>query len=361
VAGGADSLGMDLATGIRVRWALAAAGLAAGVCALWIGLRFFGAEATLYVDDLSTALAAGAAAALCLRAARRHGGRLRLFWGLLGWACAAWTLAETLWAVYDLVLNEPVPVPSWADVGYLSAIPVTVAALLVHPAMHDSAIRRARATIDGLVMATAVAFLGWTVVLGPLWRHSDLSTIGGVVDVAYPFGDIVMLALVVLILRALEPRGRQALWFVLGGILVMAISDSTYTYMTEVKNYASGNMLDEGWIVAYLLVAVGAYCGTRPEELPARAAPDEPPSVVSLVVPYVVVLLALGAAAVEIELGRHLTRVDWYMAMALVLLVLGRQALLVMDSMRLSRAHAGVTAYATLAGMAAPDAGHRSR
>ena len=34
-----------------------------------------------------------------------------------------------------------VPVPSWADVGYLSAIPLTVAALVVHPATRGSGTR----------------------------------------------------------------------------------------------------------------------------------------------------------------------------------------------------------------------------
>src|ERR1035438_5267768 len=64
----------------------------------------------------------------------RHGTRSSQcrFWLLLGSALGAWTFAEVIWGVYDLVLNTAVPVPSLADVGYLGAIPLAAAALLCH-------------------------------------------------------------------------------------------------------------------------------------------------------------------------------------------------------------------------------------
>ena len=248
------------ATTLRVRAAATLVIVVSVACTILIGRHVGGVRVTDYVDDLATALAALAATVMCTRTMRRQHGRLRLFWLLLAAASGAWTLAETLWAVYDLVLNEAVPVPSWADVGYLTAIPLTVAALLVHPAMRQSAVQRARATIDGLVVATAISFLSWTFVLGPLWRHTDLTTLGGVVAVAYPFGDIIMLVLVVLIVRALQPPGRAALWFVLLAIVAMAISDSTYTYLSEIKSYTTGDLIDVGWIVAYLRSRLGRLC-----------------------------------------------------------------------------------------------------
>ena len=51
---------------------------------------------------------------------------------------------------------------------------------------------------DGLVVATALLFLSWTLVLGPLWRSADLSTWAGVVALAYPFGDVVIVFFIVL-------------------------------------------------------------------------------------------------------------------------------------------------------------------
>jgi len=69
-------------------------------------------------------------------------------------------------------------VPSWADVGYLGAIPLAAAALLCHPGMHTAGSHKTRATLDGLAIGTAVLLLSWTFVLGSLWRHTDLTTAG---------------------------------------------------------------------------------------------------------------------------------------------------------------------------------------
>jgi len=92
---------------------------------------------------------------------------MRLFWTLFGCAMASWTLAEIIWGYYALILNTSVPVVSWADVGYLSAIPIAVAALVVHPATRGSSTRRTRWVFDSLVVASALLFLSWTLVLGP--------------------------------------------------------------------------------------------------------------------------------------------------------------------------------------------------
>ncbi|HUB71745.1 MAG TPA: hypothetical protein VL984_15090 [Acidimicrobiales bacterium] len=297
--------------------------------AAWIGWHLGGKVATRTFDDTVTALVALAATLACWQAGRAHSGRLRQFWQLLAVALAAWTFAETVWAIYDLVLKVPVPVPSWADLGYLGAIPFAAAALLSHPAMHQRRPRKARAALDGVVTAMALLFVSWTLVLGPLWRQTDLSTLGGVVAVAYPFGDIVMLFLVVLVLRSMRNGDRFGLWCVLGGIVAMAVADSTYTYLSEVGSYSTGNMVDVGWVVGYLFLGLGAF-GASPQPV-EEVAPERAPSLVSVIVPFVPVLVALVTLAVEIRLGHKLLFTDWVMALALTLFAIGRQALAVFD------------------------------
>src|SRR5271168_3758210 len=165
----------------RVLLSGAGAVLATGVFAIWIGLGIGRARTALWVDDVATPLAALTGCVLCFRAGARQTGRMRAFWVLFGCAMACWTLAEVIWGIYALILSREVPVPSWADVGYLSAIPLAVAGLVVHPAMGGNGTRKARSVLDGTVIATALLFLSWTLVLGPLWRSSDLGTWGGIV------------------------------------------------------------------------------------------------------------------------------------------------------------------------------------
>lgn len=312
---------------------LRAGGIAAcatAVFAAWVGWSIGGATATMYVDDLATVLVALAAAVLCFHAGQRDAKEMRRFWLLLGAACGAWALGEAGWAYYDLVLGTEVPVPSWADVGYLSGIPLAVAALVCHPALHGSGTHRARSVLDGLTVATALFFLSWTIVLGPLWHSTHLSTLGGVVAFAYPFGDVVIIFFIVLAIRGMTGGGRIGLWCLLGGLFALALADSTYSYLAGVKGYETGSLIDAGWFIGYLGIAMGAYCSGHSDALVRRPAMAIP-AMSSLVAPFLPVLVALSVVAVKMQLGHTLDDVSVLSAFALVALALGRQALLVLD------------------------------
>jgi hypothetical protein len=291
---------------------------------------------------------------------------MRLFWSLLGCATAFWTLAELIWGYYALILNVEVPVPSWADVGYLSAIPLTVAALVVHPATRGSGTRKARWVFDGLVVATALLFLSWILVLGPLWRGANLSTWTGIVMLAYPFGDVVIVFFIVLAIRGMTGGDRLTLWCLLAALLAMALTDSTFTYLTDVTSYTSPGLIDTGWVVAYLGIALAAFCSRSGSAVVAKAESSRP-SLASLISPLLPVLLALTVAAVEIRLGDHLDHAAWLMAFGLIALVLTRQGLMVLELLAPSRdAQAGLMqrlTHAALGGNGSeeiPPLGHRA-
>jgi hypothetical protein len=212
----------------------------------------------------------------------------------------------------------------------ISAIPIAIAALVVHPAMRSSGTRRTRWVFDGLVVASALLFLSWTLVLGPLWRSSDPGTWAGIVALAYPFGDVVIVFFIVLTIRGMTSGDRLSLWCLLAALLVMALSDSTYTYLTASSSYTSPGLIDTGWVAAYLGIALAAFSSQPRREIVLKAD-RERPSLVSLVAPLVPVLIALTVTAVEIRLGHHLDRAAWLMAYALVALVLVRQGLILFE------------------------------
>ena len=316
----------------RVLVAVAVVALATGVCAVWIGLRVGGVGSVRDFDDIATALAALVATACCAKAALRDRGQMRLFWSLLAGATFCWTLAEVIWAVYELVLRISVPVPSWADLGYLGAIPLAVAALLCHTAMNRTARRRARSLFDSLIVATALAFLSWTLVGSSLWHSTDLSTLGGLVAFAYPFGDVVIVFFILGAIRERTGGNRLALWCLLAGLLMMALSDSTYTYLSTTNSYATGNLIDVGWIAAYLTIALAAFSSEPSTVRQARTRSTDAPTRASFLAPFLPAVVALGVAGFELQLGHHLDHPATLMAFGLVVLVLGRQTLLALET-----------------------------
>jgi hypothetical protein len=308
--------------------AAGAALLLTALFAAWIATGAGGDRAVLYMDDLGTTLAAVAAAVLCFRAGAGQHGRRRAFWWLLAAASAAWTLGEATWSYYDVVLQRAVPTPSWADVGHLLGTVLAVAGLLAHPAMAGRKRHTLRSMLDALAVATALLFLSWTFVLGPLQKSSDLTTASGLVTFAYPFSDVLMIFFVVAVVRRITNEARTALWCLLGGLLLMAFSDSFYAYLFEVKSYSAGNLLDAGWVASYLAIAVAAYCSNDRGALAKRARTR---TLVPLVAPFVALIAALTALAVKIQLGQRPDDASIYMAFALVGLVLCSQMLLLTD------------------------------
>ena len=310
--------------------ALVALAVAIGVFACSVGLRIGGEYTTRWLDCGLTVAAATLASVSCWATARRQEGRLRTFWALLGCATAAWAIGEAAWG-YDSVIRHDavIPFPSWPDVPFLAAIPLTILALAIHPATSASLTRRTRWLFDGLVAATALLFLSWTLVLGPVWRGADLGTLSGVVSLAYPFGDVVIVFFVVLVIRGMVPDDRRALWWLLVALLAMALADSTSFSFVASDDYTSPGLIDMGWFVAYLGIAFAAFSARSapPAIRPRRSGP----SLASLVAPIALVLVTLTVTAVEIRLGHGLDATSRAVAIVLIALVLTRQVLALIE------------------------------
>lgn len=306
--------------------------LATGAFAAGLWWQIGGRTAALYLSDGGQLVAALVATLACLRAGIRHQERRRTFWWLLAGSCGAWTTGQVIWTAYDLAGSDGPPIPSWADVAYLSFIPLAVAALLSHPGIRGSGARRARNLLDGVAIAIALLFVSWTSVLGPIWRASDLTTLGGVVALAYPCGDVVIAFFVILAVRGMTAADRLELWCLLGGLAALAFSDSAYAYVVTVQRYTSGDLLDVGWFVGFLAMALGAdaadVCGLPARTARARSAS---PSLASLLAPLLPVLVALGVATVSLQRGHRPDGAAVIMTSILVLLALTRQTLLVFD------------------------------
>src|SRR5712691_4569258 len=97
--------------------------------ALILKFGFFGDQAVTAIDDIGEAVAAGVASAACAWAASRATGKDRLGWALMSISTGLWAAGEVVWSFYEVGLGVPVPYPSLADAGFLSAVPFAVAGI----------------------------------------------------------------------------------------------------------------------------------------------------------------------------------------------------------------------------------------
>jgi len=224
-----------------------------------------------------------AAVALCaLRAlmAEEH----RLAWALLAVGVACWTAGDLYWMMALDDLGEP-PFPSLADVGYLAYFPLVYAGLFL---LLRGRLQASRAVwLDGITAALATGALVAAVLV-----EAVLDTTGGtraavITNLAYPAGDILLLALLVGALAIGRTRiGRGPL--LLGAALTIgSVADAIYLFQAAEGTYVEGTFLDALWPASMLCLALAAWSDeTR------RAAPPAPAR------PLLLVPLVCGGAAV---------------------------------------------------------------
>jgi two-component system sensor histidine kinase/response regulator len=260
-----------------VRFAIAA-GAGAVILALivvLVGLEIGGQVAAEAVDDVSPALLAIAAALACALAARRSEGRRRLAWSLLAASASTWGVGAAITAVYELSLGKPPPVPSIADFAYLLAYPLAVAAVMAVPTAPRSTTTRGRAFIDAGIIASALVFMALAVGLGSVYRSSHQSTLTDVITLARPFGDIVVLTVLIPAVLRGTRRRRGRLLLLLAGFATIAFSDGAYAILHASGSYhANVDLYDIGWVSGFILIALAPLWplpagGDSEEELPA--------------------------------------------------------------------------------------------
>jgi PAS domain S-box-containing protein len=273
-------------------------------------------------------------------------------WGpvLLGLGILSWVLGQALFTYYEWVLGQPPPLPSIADVGFLSVYPFFLLGILLLPARPVPVASRTRLALDGLMIMTAAVTFSWYFVLGPVMRQGTETTLAKAVSTAYPLADLVLIAcLVILASRPEEQTLLPAVRLLALGLILIVVADSNFAYWSLHDAYATGTLPDVGWSLGYMLVALGAFAA-RLAPTGEAATPDEPgdlPHTASLLaeqrvwpslLPYVLApavgILALYAWRASAGSGSLALGV--YLGGALLIgLVLLRQVLTIVENARL--------------------------
>src|SRR2546430_17284961 len=134
--------------------------------AAWLQFQWGGGEVTQRFDNLGETLAALIAAAVCGIAAWRHQRRTRIAWALIGASALSWGLGQAIWSYYELVMEQQTPFPSFADLGFLGAVPLAVAGVLFFPWVPSRATSFLRTILDPLLVAGSPFIIRWATVRG---------------------------------------------------------------------------------------------------------------------------------------------------------------------------------------------------
>src|SRR5918995_267391 len=196
---------------------------------------------------------------------------------LLGIGILSFAFGQMVFTYYEWVLQQAPPLPSLADVGFLSQYPFLLLGILLLPARPIPAASRARIALDGLIIMSALVTLSWYFVLGPLVQQEGETPLAKAVAIAPPLSDVVLVAcLLILASRPSEHTLRPALRLLALGLALVVVADSNFTYQMLHDTYATGTLIDVGWPLGYMLVALGAFVARLAPTGETATSADEP-------------------------------------------------------------------------------------
>ena len=206
-----------------------------------------GPRAVLYIVVSASAALAVAAGALGYRPAGVGA------WWLLAVGQGLFLLGDVLFSVNELVLHIE-PFPSLADILYLAGYPVMAGGLAL--LLRRRSTRRDRpALLDAAIIATGFGLITWVLVMVPYFRDPELTLLERVASLAYPVGDILLLALAAALAIA-AGRRPVAFWLLIGNLVVTLVVDTAFAVLA--LRGADTRITDVGYAIGYGLLGAAA-------------------------------------------------------------------------------------------------------
>ena len=279
------------------KFVLASLAAAAVIAALTTYVALNPGDRSTVLRDLGQAASALAALATCGVLARRSAGRLRWAWGLLAVSALGAAAAELGEAAFVSRWGSPPGFLDVSDVGLAWAMPAAIAALLFFPAETGQRATGRRAALDAAMIALSLIFIGSALRLPQLFIRftSPANSWIGLTSLAI---DFALLTVISLTLHRARASLRPRIFFVLGGLAVIAIADCASVFLAAMGNAtALREVLGSGSVLGFALVALAPLWPSR-DTTPAE---DEMPLWPDLM-PYVgVAAVAVTAVAISVE------------------------------------------------------------
>lgn len=166
---------------------------------------------------------------------------------LLAVAIGSWTLASIYASVID-VTGIALPI-TWSGFGYLIIYP----ALFFYIIRGQQLGKLSRSQIlDSLIITLGISALLATLALAASSNANSSSEV--FLLILYPIGDMVLIFLLILV--GLRSGASREYFILLTAIVILTLSDVGYLWLYSNDRYSVGGMVDEGWLIALLLVTV---------------------------------------------------------------------------------------------------------
>ncbi len=277
----------------------------------WFGVG--GSAHSTLSEVLYDAVVIGAGIACLVRAADYR--RETTAWLLIGLAILLWGASEVYWTVF-IEGNPAAPYPSPADVGYLAFYPLAYGglAMLVRARAHEI---NWRLWMDGLIAALGTAALGAAFVFDFVADHASGSALETATTLAYPVGDIAMLAMTVGVVALTGWRPGRTWSLLLAGLSALVVADIAYTLQSTEGALPGGEWIDPIYLIAAVCLGAAVWQPARANEI---TSPKRGEGRREILVPAVFAAVMIGLFAMQYQSATGgLSTVLWATTMVAVI------------------------------------------
>jgi len=170
-------------------------------------------------------------------------------WLLLAAANLTFAAGQISFLVLTEIMKEKVPFPSITDVFYLATYPLYAAGMLIF-IWSRTPDRDRRSLIDALTLTVGLALLSWIYLILPYVHNPGMSWLQKSVAIAYPLGDVLVLAMIARLLVPGTARSRSVQLLTLGTVGLL-VSDVSYGLEQLHGSFHSGSVVVLGWAVFF--------------------------------------------------------------------------------------------------------------
>jgi diguanylate cyclase (GGDEF)-like protein/PAS domain S-box-containing protein len=226
-------------------------------------------EVALIMGDFGLSAAAGTAAVSLFLYARSRRVRFRSAWLLFALSSAMAALGNAVWGWYEVVLGEPVPTPSYADLFFLCFAPPAIVGLLVLAKRPMTKAGWVCLVLDAWLIGGSLLTLSWSLALAQAAKFDGPSVAHTALSLAYPLLDIALVSMVLALHFRRSAVNRTAVNTAIGALALTVMCDALFTSPLLHNSYHSGQLLDAGWFAGSLLLAYAPWAAPRGGRRPA--------------------------------------------------------------------------------------------
>lgn len=193
----------------------------------------------------------------------------------IGLGIFCWGVGELIWSYYNFFMDVPAPYPSLADLGFAPSIFFygLGAAYLSKATGAKFGLRNPYAKVFVALAPIVILIFSYyllvVVARGGVLIPAGEPLLKTVLDIVYPLGDFIALALAVIIsglsFKYLGGRYKYDIFAILLGLAVMFIADTIFSYTTTAGTYYNANFGDLMLTTGTFLLSIGVlgFCKAK--------------------------------------------------------------------------------------------------